>query len=306
MDDKDTGFALEMPKVGIIRGVRAKDIEIVGGKVVNLRTCARPYGNLYSVAQLRSIKTVSKKYGSGKVHLSPRHNLEIPEIKNKHLDDTLRELYVAGLFPGGAGTSVRNVFTCPDWCSQSVRPTQEIGKMVSTNFGDKDMPNKFTISFAGCPNGCSRPHNSDIGIIAVGKVTISNQNCPAGCQECTEVCPLQAVGPVEAKVQINRGTCNSCGKCVKACPENILNLEETGFKVLIGGKEGATVVFGSTIADFASDFEILEIIENVLSKYQEKAALRPASQKKMERLAEVIDRLGLHSFLADNSVWAEG
>lgn len=299
MSEKDAGFTLEMPTVGIIRGVRAKDIEIVGGKVVNLRTCARPYGNLYSVAQLRAIKMVSNKYGSGKVHLSPRHNLEIPEIKNKHLDDTLRELYVAGLFPGGAGTSVRNVFTCPDWCSQSVRPTQEIGKMVSTNFGDKDMPNKFTISFAGCPNGCSRPHNSDIGIIAVGKVTISNLSCPVGCRECSDVCPLQAVGPVGARVQIKREICNSCSKCVKACPENILNLEETGFKVLIGGKEGATVAFGDTIADFVSDFELLEIIENVLRKYQEKATLRPASQKKMERLAEVIGRLGLHSFLAD-------
>jgi anaerobic sulfite reductase subunit C len=299
MAENDPGFTLEMPKVGVIRGVRAKDIELVGGKVVNLRTCARPYGNIYSVAQLRAIDKVSKKYGSGKVHLSPRHNLEIPEIKNKHLDDTLRELYVAGLFPGGAGTSVRNVFTCPDWCSESLRPTQEIGKMISTNFGDQDMPNKFTISFAGCPNGCSRPHNSDVGIIGVGKVAISDQSCPEGCQECSAVCPLQAVGPTGAKVQINRETCNSCGKCVKACPENILKLEATGFRVLIGGKEGATVAFGSTIADFVSDFELLEIIENVLRKYQEKAALRPASQKKMERLAEVIERLGLNSFLTD-------
>jgi len=299
MDEKAVGFTLEMPKVGIIRGVKAKDIEMVGGKVVNLRTCARPYENIYTVTQLRAIQGVSKKYGSGKVHLSPRHNMEIPEIKNKHIDEALRDLYVAGLFPGGAGTSVRNVFTCPDWCARSVRPVQAIGKMVSTNFGDRDMPNKFTISFAGCPNGCSRPHNTDVGIIAVAKVTIADQGCPDGCRECAKVCPVQAVGPTEGRVKINRPACIACGRCVKACPEKILRSEETGFKVLIDGKEGATVAFGAVIAEFAKDFELLEIIESVLRKYEQKVTPRLAGRKKKERMSEVIERLGIAAFLAD-------
>lgn len=298
-DEKAVGFTLEMPTVGIIRGVKAKDIEMVGGKVVNLRTCARPYENIYTVTQLRAIQAVSKKYGSGKVHLSPRHNMEIPEIKNKYVDEVLRDLYVAGLFPGGAGTSVRNVFTCPDWCGQSVRPVQAIGKMISTNFGDRDMPNKFTISFAGCANGCSRPHNTDIGIIAVAKVIIADQSCSEGCQECVKVCPVDAVSQIESRVRINRETCIDCGRCVKACPVHILQAADTGFKVLIGGKEGATVAFGAVINECAKDFELLEIIENVLRKYETKATLRPASQKKMERMSEVIGRLGMEAFLAD-------
>ena len=172
MDESREKFSLDMPKVGIIKGVLAKDIEVVGDKSVNLRTCARPYSNTYTAAQLRAIKDVIEKYGSGKVHLSPRHNLEIPEVGQKNIDNALKDLYCAGLFPGGAGASVRNIFTCPDWCSKSIMPVQEIGLMVSRNFGDMDMPNKVTISFAGCSNGCSRPHNSDIGIIAIGSVVI--------------------------------------------------------------------------------------------------------------------------------------
>ncbi len=164
MSKEKPGFSLDMPKVGIIKGVLARDIEVVGDKVVNLRTCARPYRNIYSVEQLRVIRDVIDRYGSGKVHLSPRHNLEIPEVRQKELDKALRELYIAGLFPGGAGASVRNIFTCPDWCDKSIRPVQETGKMVSVNFGDREMPNKVTISFAGCFNSCSRPHNADIGI----------------------------------------------------------------------------------------------------------------------------------------------
>ncbi len=247
-----------MPKVGIIKGVLAKDIEVVGSKVVNLRTCARPYRNLYSVAQLRAIKNVIDKYGSGKVHLSPRHNLEIPEVKQKDIDIALKELYIAGLFPGGAGSSVRNIFTCPDWCSKIVRPVHELGKMVSMNFGDKDMPNKVTISFAGCSNCCSRPQNCDIGVIAVQKSEISGKK------------------PINVEKYAN---------------------EETGFKVLIGGKEGSTVKFAQEYAPFVLDFEVLEIIEKALSNYQKKAKLRRGSKKKKERLGEVVDRLGLDSFM---------
>ncbi len=258
MEDKDTGFNLEMPSVGIIKGVLAKDIEVVGRQVVNLRTCARPYKNLYSVTQLRAIKNVLDKYGSGKVHMSPRHNLETPEVKQKDVDNALKELYIAGLFPGGAGTSVRNIFTCPDWCSKSIRPVQEIGKMVSINFGDKDMPNKVTVSFAGCSNSCSRPQNTDIGVIAVRKEDILAE---------------------------------------KTINEEKYKMEETGFKVIIGGKEGSTVMFGHEYAQFVLDFEVLEIIERALSNYQKKVQLRPDSEKKMERLGEVVQRLGLETFM---------
>jgi dissimilatory sulfite reductase (desulfoviridin) alpha/beta subunit len=292
-------FNLEMPKVGIIKGVLAKDIEVVGEKVVNLRTCARPYRNMYSASQLRTIKLVAEEYGSGKVHLSPRHNLEIPEVRQKDLDRALRELYIAGLFPGGAGTSVRNIFTCPDWCSSSVRPVQEIGMMVSHNFGDRDMPNKVTISFAGCLNGCSRPYNTDIGIVAMAEVVVDGNVCKEGCRACMESCPFDAVEVVDGRVRVTEG-CQYCGRCLNACEYGVLKKGRTGFRVLIGGKEGSTVRFGVEYMRWVDDFEVLEIIDRVLRNYQEKAALRPGSTRKRERLSEVIERLGMEAFMEDN------
>ncbi len=296
MEKEKLSFNLEMPAVGVIKGVLAKDIEVVGDRVVNLRTCARPYRNIYSTAQLRAIKNVIEKYGSGKVHLSPRHNLEIPEVRQKDLDRALKELYIAGLFPGGAGTSVRNIFTCPEWCSKAIRPVQELGTMVSANFADRDMPNKVTISFAGCFNGCSRPHNSDIGIIAIGRVGVSDRRCEDGCLYCVKACPFDAIEKRDGYVHIN-DKCVYCCKCIDACTEGLLTIEETGFRVLIGGKEGSTVRFGTKYADFAGDFEVLEIIERALSSYQEMAGFRPGSSKKKERLGEVLERLGLERFM---------
>ncbi len=294
MSDKE--FSLEMPKVGIIKGVLAKDIEVVGEKVVNIRTCARPYKNMYSVAQLRAIKSVLEKYGSGKVHLSPRHNLEIPEVKQKEIENALKELYIAGLFPGGAGTSVRNVFTCPDWCSQQIRPVQELGKMVSMRSGDNDMPNKVAISFAGCSNSCSRPQNTDIGIVAIGEIAVKDKACPADCVECLKSCQFDAMEKIGAGIKIN-DKCTYCTKCVNACPEAILSIKKTGFRILAGGKEGSNVLFGKEVALFIEDFEFFEVIERILHTYKSKVELRPGSTRKKERLGEVINRLGIESFM---------
>jgi anaerobic sulfite reductase subunit C len=295
MKNDQEKFTLEMPKVGIIKGVLAKDIELTGDKSVNLRTAARPFKNVYTSYQLRTIKSVLEKYGSGKVHLTPRFNLEIPEVGQKNIDKALRELYSAGLFPGGAGTSVRNIFTCPAWCSKNIRPVQELGTMVSRNFGDLDMPNKLTISFAGCSNGCSRPHNCDIGIIAVGKVEIVKGVCPDDCTDCLAACRFGAIEKIATRIKLN-DKCIDCCKCIEACGHGMLRIEKTGFTVLIGGKEGASVRFGVRYADFVEDFEILEIVDRVLNLYKEQARLKEGSNRKKERLAEVIDRLGIEAF----------
>jgi dissimilatory sulfite reductase (desulfoviridin) alpha/beta subunit len=295
MEETHETFTLEMPKVGIIKGVLARDIEVTGDKSVNLRTSARPFKNVYTAAQLRAIKSVLEKYGSGKVHLTPRYNLEIPEVGQKNIDKALKELYCAGLFPGGAGASVRNIFTCPDWCSKSIRPVQELGVMVSNNFGDMDMPNKVTISFAGCSNGCSRPHTCDIGIIAAGKVAVGAGTCPDGCTDCLDACRFEAMEKHDGHIALN-GKCVDCCKCVEVCPHGMLGIGRTGFTVFIGGKEGASVRFGIRYADFADDFEILEIVDRVLNRYREKALLREGSDRKKERLSEVIDRLGIEAF----------
>lgn len=296
MEETQEKFTLEMPKVGIIKGVLAKDIEVVGDRFVSLRTAARPYRNVYTAAQLRAIKSVVEKYGSGKVHLTPRYNLEIPEVGQKNVDKALKELYCAGLFPGGAGTSVRNIFTCPDWCSKSIRPVQELGMMVSKNFGDMDMPNKVTISFAGCSNGCSRPHNCDIGIIAVGKPVIREGACPDECTACLDSCRFGAIRKLDGRIILNE-KCNDCCKCVEACGQGRLAIARTGFTVLIGGKEGASVRFGVRYAGFADDFQVLEIVDRVLNRYREEALFRKGSSRKKERLTEVIERLGLDSFI---------
>jgi dissimilatory sulfite reductase (desulfoviridin) alpha/beta subunit len=294
----NTGFILQMPKVGVIKGVIAKDIEITDGRVVSLRTGARPYSNVYTATQLRAIKNILETYGSNKVHICPRHNFEIPEINHKKVDDALKDLYVAGLFPGGAGASVRNIFTCPSWCKEMIRPVGEIGKMISVNYGDMDMPNKVTISFAGCPNSCSRPQNCDIGIIGTYKISLTDKKCPDGCNDCVSVCKIKAITRNKDNIKIE-DNCDGCGKCAKVCKPSVIKIDGTGFRILIGGKEGATVKFGQEYATNVQDFEVLDIVDRAISRYKSERLVRPKNKKKNERLGETVERLGLNKFMGE-------
>lgn len=283
-------FRLELPKVGIIKGVKPRDIEVVGEKIVNIRARAKPYSNTYTAEQLERVAEVAEKYGSGKVHLSPRHNLEIPEVKNKMLMSALQELFAAGLQAGGSGTSVRNIFTCADYCPNRVRSVRELGSIASELFGDLPLPNKFTISFAACPGGCSRPHNVDIGIIGVAELALHSERCVEGCTDCVEACPVEGALSLEDGLRIESNRCLRCARCARACTRGAIEVKDTGFRVVIGGKEGRTVLFGEEYSSFAKDYEVIEIIDRVIKQYRRHA--RKRDRKKYERLGEVIRRMG--------------
>ncbi len=293
----EEGFKLELPKVGIIKGVKPKDIEVVGEKIVNIRARAKPYSNIYTAEQLERVAEVAEKYGSGKVHLSPRHNLEIPEVRNSVLMQALQELFAAGLQAGGSGTSVRNIFTCADYCPNKVRGVRELGAIVSELFGDMPLPNKFTISFAACPSGCSRPWNVDIGIIGVAELVIEEERCVDDCTACIEACPVEGAISIEGGLKVSEERCVRCARCAWACPEGAIKVKDTGFKVVVGGKEGRTVLFGEEYLSFAKDFEVIEVIDTVIRQYKKLAQKR--DRKKYERLGEVIQRVGgLKAFMS--------
>lgn len=285
----EEGFRFELPKVGIIKGVRAQDIEVVGEKVVNVRVRAKPYSNVYTAEQLERVAEVAERYGSGKVHLSPRHNLEIPEVGSRRLTQALQELFAAGLQAGGSGTSVRNIFTCAEYCPRRVRSVRELGAIISELFGDTPLPNKFTISLSACPAGCARPWNVDVGIIGVAELEVHAERCEEGCTECVDACPVGAVS-ADGEVRIDTERCVRCARCAWACERGAIEVARTGFRVVIGGKEGRTVAFGQEIADMLGDYEVIETVDRVIRQYRKLAGKR--DEKKYERLAEVIQRIG--------------
>ncbi len=289
-------FEFELPKVGIIRGVKPRDIEVIGDKIVNIRVRPNPYSNTYTMEQLETAADVAEKFGSGKVHISPRHNLEIPEIKNSMLTEALKQLFASGLQAGGTGTSVRNIFTCSDYCPNKVRSVRELGGMVSELFGDFPLPNKLDISFAACPSGCSRPYNVDIGVVGVAELEVDGDRCIDDCKMCIEACPVEGAITLEGGLNIDSEKCVKCARCAGACSTGAIRVANTAFKVLVGGKEGRSVIFGEEYSGFAGGYEVIEIIDMVIKQYQKLAEEK--YRKKYERVGEVIQRLGsLEAFM---------
>lgn len=95
----------------------------------------------------------------------------------------------------------------------------------------------FSISLAGCPNGCSRPHIADFGLIAAARPEFDNSLC-TGCTKCVRACREGALRLRAGTIEIDRSRCLDCGACARACPAGALCLPETLFRVVVGGRLG--------------------------------------------------------------------
>ena len=120
------------------------------------------------------------------------------------------------------------------------------------------------------------------------------EKCKEKEEEIRDSCPIPgAIEVKDGKINI-KDPCVQCARCVPVS-DSAIEIEDTGFKVLIGGKEGRFVYFGEEYASFVKDYEVIDIIERAITNY--KANVQPRDEKKNERLGEVKNRLGLKDFM---------
>jgi dissimilatory sulfite reductase (desulfoviridin) alpha/beta subunit len=127
-----------------------------------------PHG-VYGTANLSKINDIALKYGRGIVHATTRQGLEIPFIKFEDIERAEKEIKTAGIETGTSGPRLRTTTTCPgnNWCKSGIINTFSLYDRIEKELGIKcamDLPHKFKISISGCPNGCTRPQASEIGI----------------------------------------------------------------------------------------------------------------------------------------------
>jgi len=140
------------------------------------------YG-VYKKEQLEKINEIAKEFGQGYVHLTVRQGIEIPFIKYEDIPQVEAELKAAGVEFGTSGARLRTTTTCPgnNWCKQGLVNTFALAKRIEEELGLRcglELPHKFKISISGCPNGCTRPQYSEIGIH--GAVDFSSPDKHAG------------------------------------------------------------------------------------------------------------------------------
>ncbi|MFA5039605.1 MAG: hypothetical protein WC732_08005 [Candidatus Omnitrophota bacterium] len=132
-----------------------------------LRT--RMDSGIYTAFQLDAVQKIALKYARGMVHATTRQGLEVPFIRLEDIDSVERELKAAGVFPGASGPRLRAITVCPgnNWCKSGLVNTFNLAKRIESELGigcGMELPHKFKIAIAGCPNACTRPQGSEIGI----------------------------------------------------------------------------------------------------------------------------------------------
>ena len=127
----------------------------------------------------RKITEISEKYGRGYYLLTQRLNIEIPFIKYEDLEKVKAEIESVGAMVGGAGKRVRAVHACKGTvCRFGLYDVESLTKhfmeKIYKGYYDVTLPNKFRIGVSGCPNSCSKPQLTDVGLVGkkLGKVDI--------------------------------------------------------------------------------------------------------------------------------------
>ncbi|MCK5097725.1 MAG: 4Fe-4S dicluster domain-containing protein, partial [Desulfobacteraceae bacterium] len=129
---------------------------------------------------------------------------------------------------------------------------------------------EFRVSLSDCPNACSRPQVSDIGIIGAVLPGLSEEECTL-CNACVEVCDEDAITLKEEdeKPYIDFDQCLMCGKCINVCPSGTIIEAEKAYRVLLGGKLGRHPRLAMEIPGLHTHDQVLKIIEKCLKFYKE-------------------------------------
>jgi dissimilatory sulfite reductase (desulfoviridin) alpha/beta subunit len=128
-------------------------------------------GGHLDVTQLQTIAALAERFGDGCVHLTTRQGVEIPHVPLESLAPLRCALDEAGLKLAAAGRCVRGITACPGFsCPRGLIDTQGLARRLHARLGGRDgLPHKFKIALSGCPNGCTKPKENDLGIMGRGK-----------------------------------------------------------------------------------------------------------------------------------------
>ena len=123
--------------------------------------------------QLRTLASVSRRYGNGVLHVTTRQDIQVHRVRLGDLHPALVELRTAGLSTrGGGGNTVRNITGCGD---AGVCPAEAFDispyviALTESLLPDPlsyQLPRKYKLAFSGCSRDCAGATVNDLGFLA--------------------------------------------------------------------------------------------------------------------------------------------
>ncbi|MCF8045212.1 MAG: 4Fe-4S binding protein [Desulfarculaceae bacterium] len=135
--------------------------------------------------------------------------------------------------------------------------------------GELKFHHEFRAAVADCPNACSRPQITDMGVIAAAAPMVTEESC-TGCLSCVDTCREGSILVDEetGQVDIDFNSCVTCGQCINACPTGTIASGNTGYRVMLGGRLGRHPRLAMELDGLWSEHQVIEILEKALTFYK--------------------------------------
>lgn len=118
---------------------------------------------------LRKIADVAEKYKAQALKVTSAQRIAIVGLKPEDVPKIWEDL---GMDPGHAvGLCVRSIKVCPGdtFCKRGLQETLALGMEMDKRYHGMQLPSKFKMGVAGCPNKCSDSASVDLGLMGTSK-----------------------------------------------------------------------------------------------------------------------------------------
>lgn len=301
---------------GIVGRYSALPDEFPGVKEFHTLRVNEPAGYYYTTDKLRALCDVWDRFGSGLMNLhGSTGDIILLGTATENLQPCFDALSEIGFDLGGSGSALRTISCCvgPSRCEYACIDTLDVTYSLTMHFQNDihrpSFPYKFKIKCSGCPNDCAAASaRSDLAVIGLWRDTLHidqdavREYVAGGLDLFEQVlrrCPTWALSwdASQQELRVNGEDCVHCMHCINQMPRALRPGKERGAAILIGGK--APVVKGAMIGWVLVPFLKLEPpYEELKALVQRITDYWAEHGKNRERLAELIDRLGLPAFLA--------
>lgn len=274
-----------------------------------------PSGWFYTTKALRQICDIWEKYGSGLTNL---HGATGDMILLGSPTDTIQNCFdelsgEAGFDLGGSAAVLRTPSACvgPARCEWACIDTLDICNDITQTFQNyihrPHWPYKFKIKISGCPNDATASiGRSDMPIIGTWRDALRidqdavREYVDNGLDivDVVNQCPTSALewDAKGKKLILKPEDCVRCMYCISKMPKALRPGLDKGATIMIGGK--APLIRGPRLGWVLVPFmkmeppytDLKDLLEKIWDWWDEHAKTR-------ERIAELIERLGMGEFL---------
>ncbi len=277
-----------------------------------------PAGMHYTTDILRKFCDIWERHGSGLIALHGQSgDIMLQGCSSEKVQEAFDEINELGFDLGGAGPAMRTSMSCVGHarCEQSCYDEVKAHTQIINAFLDDmhrpALPYKFKFKFSGCPNDCMNAiQRSDMAVIGTWrddmqvdqkevKAFVKAKGRQYVIDNVVTRCPSQALTlKDDDTLEVRNRDCVRCMHCINVMTKALSPGKDRGITILLGGKRTLKIgdLFGSVIVPFMKletqeDFDKLEeLAKNIVDFFAENAL-------EHERTGEMIDRIGLSSFL---------